>query len=305
MHRATSFIRSFSWLFGVVLMALTANANPISATGAAAIVSGDLESARAQALEQALRAAVRFAMKGLGAEQEGVDPRLDQAVYAQPSGFVARVTPKSESTEGNILTVAATVEVDQAALTAIVGPRRAAEGAKARPGKVLILCTERIGPSHVVAWSDFVWSHGSKTTVLKIEDSPGTVDAVIAEGFTNAGFDPVDPAVLKGKIAAPSSVTVVDLGNQTATSYAKASDADYVVLVKASAKAVAPQALVAGQMVSGQAILTAKLLRASDGKLMGVATTHGAQVHIEPDTACVGALEQAAREAVTTLVSKF
>jgi hypothetical protein len=173
--------------------------------------------------------------------------------------------------------------------------------------RVLILATEQLGPHRVFGWTDLVWGPGvihTKTTVVREVTEMGGVEAALAEGFSGAGFDVIDPQVLRGKLSPRPAFEVLDLSLGQAEAIAKRSDADFVVIAKGTAQ-LAYHASLGGQMQSGQGNVVARLVRVRDGKVVASTTQHAAQVHIDADTARLNAIDEAARMAAEALTRKL
>lgn len=264
---------------------------------------------RAQAVDMALR----HALEQVAGRREGDDPGLDRMLYQRASTFVRRSTVTSEERDGNIVNVEVLAEVDGDAVAATVGarprPRDAKVTAREVPAnaRVLVLATEQLGPHRLFGWTNFVWGAqglASKTTVVREVNDMGSVEATLSDGFRNAGFQVIDPAVLRGKLAPKPLFENVELSASEARSIASKSDADIVIIAKGVAK-LAATTLLEGEMQSGQANLVARVVRVSDGKVLGATTQHAAQVHIDADTARLQALSEAARLAATDLTHKL
>jgi hypothetical protein len=306
----------FAFCIACALPAL-AKKTTLSASGQA-VVAGNREVARAQAINSALRRAVGDVVAQLGGPAEGDDAAIDRNVYQRAAAYIPSSTVVTENQDGTIYSVEVTVDVDRDAVLAALGGRRGARqvraqyanGSDAVAGKrVLILATEQLGPNHLIAWTDYVWHWGvggsAKTTVMQEDNTMGGIEAVMSDGFTNAGFHVVDPQVLKGKLAPKPAFRVLDLSTDVARNVAEKSDADLVVVVKGVAKDAYHETLAAGGMHSGQANVVARLVRVKDGKVLASSTQHAAQVHIDLDTARLNALNEAARLAAAELTQKI
>jgi tetratricopeptide (TPR) repeat protein len=172
--------------------------------------------------------------------------------------------------------------------------------------RMLVLATEQNGPNQMRGWTDVVWGPGGgsrSTTVVRNVTEIGGIEATLSDELGNAGFDIIDPSVLRGRLMPRAAVEAVNLGAADARSVALRSDADVVVIVKGVAQASTQPTL--GSMYSGQANLTARAVRVSDGKVLAAATQHAAQVHIDADTARQNALIEGARMIARTLAQKL
>jgi hypothetical protein len=312
----------------VAVVALTAsNAEARRTTVTAkgqSVVAGNKAMARANAINAALRHAVEQAAQSLGGPAEGDDSAIDKAVYARAAAFVPHSTVNDESIDGTVMEVEVTADIDLEGLQTALGGKRGsavvrtrASGGDGPTGKrVLILATEQLGPHQVFGWTDYVWSasvghHGasfagsSHTTMVKVNTEMGGIEAVMADGFSGAGFSVIDVNVLKGKLAPKAAMEVLDLSPAASRSIADKADADLVVVVKGVAKDAYHETIAASGMHSGQANVVARLIRVRDGKVLASSTQHAAQIHIDLDTARLNALNEAARMAAQELTRKI
>ncbi|HEX6836309.1 MAG TPA: flagellar assembly protein T N-terminal domain-containing protein, partial [Polyangia bacterium] len=301
------------------LLAVRAEARraTVSAEGHAVIVGGNRAVARSQAIAGALRAAVAQVAGTLGAAGDGDDTATDHTVYDRAAAFVPRSTVVSEDVDGNIFQVQISADIDVDALRVAIGDRHGAAAARATGGgagekldgkRVLILATEQLGPHRVFGWTDLVWTPGvirTKTTVVREVNEMGGIEATLAEVFGGAGFQVVDPQVLRGKLAPKPAFEVLDLSAGAAQQIAQKSDADYVVIAKGTAQLAYHADLAGAGMQSGQGNVVARLVRVRDGKVVGSTTQHAAEVHIDADTARLNAINSAARLAAETLTRKL
>ena len=300
----------------VVSFAVRAEARRTTVTAKGqSVIAGSQALARAQAINSALRNAVGEVAGTLGAPAEGDDGVTDKAVYARAAAFVPHSTVLNQDVDGNVLEVEVSVEVDVDALQVALGGKRGAVQAQKRGGsselggkRVLILATEQLGPHQIFGWTDHVWGWGygsSKTTMVKVNDEMGSIEATFADGFSGAGFHVIDANVLKGKLAPKPAFEVLDLSPNAGRSIAEKSDADFVVIAKGVAQNAYHSDIAAGGMFSGQANVVARLVRVKDGKVMASSTQHAAQIHIDEKTARLNALNEAARLAAAELTKKI
>lgn len=298
-------------ILAVAAPALARN-RQVAASGQA-VVAGPPAQARANAVHSALKRAVEEVAVSLGAPREGESGPLDRALYDRAYAFVRGSVVTNENVDGTIMTVDVNADVDadsvqQAMAQAGVqagARRRAASPSESAGGKrVLVLATEQLGPHQIFGWTDVVWGPGglaTKTTAFRVDSSMGSMESTFADGLSGAGFDVIDPHVLRGHLAPRPALEVLDLSAGEARQIAQKSDADLVVV----AKGVAMIGAGVGEMVSGQANVVARLIRIRDGKVLASTTQHAAQVHIDSNTARLSALDAATRQAADELVKKL
>jgi hypothetical protein len=168
--------------------------------------------------------------------------------------------------------------------------------------RVLVLVTEMNGPQVVHAWTDHVWTPtgGShSTTAVRLANELNVIETTLSDKLTEAGFRVVDVSVLQGKLGAPGRFEKI-LSDDAARSIGKSANVDLVLVAKGSAQTSRSVA----NMLSGQANLSARLIRLADGTVLASSTQHAAQVHIDPDTARNNALTEAAKLTAPELIRK-
>ena len=119
-------------------------------------------------------------------------------------------------------------------------------------------------------------------------------EAVIAQKLIEAGYEVVDPASVAKVIRQDKAFRVVNIPEAQAVTLAKAGGAGYIV----AGKAVASQGQNVPQsnMRSYYAVITAKLIRAKDGKVIAYLTEQGSSAHMEAVAGGTEALNAAAQK---------
>jgi hypothetical protein len=174
--------------------------------------------------------------------------------------------------------------------------------------RVLLLVTEQNGNDVVYAWADVVWSpfgfgvHAGTPEVRQVNEL-GVIEATLSDKLSDAGFSVVDANVLKGRMGPPARYEKI-LGDDEARTVALHSTADLVLVVKGVGRITPAPALAGSGMLSGQANVTARLIRVADGVVIGADVEHAAQVHIDADTARANALTEASKMVAAKLVAK-
>ena len=288
----------------------------VAAEGHAAVVGGDRPLARAHAVAAALRTAVAQVAGAMGAAADGEDDATDRAVYDRAAAFVPRSTVVSEDVDGNIYTVQISADVDLDALRAALRASGRPSTVEGRPlgtekkagRRVLVLATEQLGPRRVFGWTDLVWTPGvirTKTTVVREVNELGGIEATMSDVLAGAGYEVVDPQVLRGKLAPKPAFEVLDLSAGEGRAIAQKSDADYVVIARGTARLAAQADLAGAGLKSGQGNVVARLVRVRDGRVLASTTQHAAEVHLDADTARLDAINGAARLAAEALTRKL
>lgn len=310
---------TFLLLLASLLIAPSAGARStmVTATGQGVILKGNTQAAEAQATASAYRNALEQVAASLGGPKEGEDASLDETLYDHAAAFVINSSLQNRRVDGNILFLELNVEVSTDAIREALGGRRSSSAPEslgtaaklsAMDGKrILILVSEQLGPQRIISWRNSVFTPhfvASKTTMMRQVTELGGMEAAFSDGFNGAGFKVIDPHVLSGKLSPKPAFQVLDLSNNTSRSIAQKSNADLVVVAKGVAQ-INRGAQLGGGMLSGQANVVARLIRVRDGKVLATATQHAAQVHIDSDTAMLGAVSEAARLAAGELIQKI
>jgi hypothetical protein len=174
--------------------------------------------------------------------------------------------------------------------------------------RVLLLITEQNGADIVHSWTHvvftpFVIGIQTGTPQFRSVNELGVIEATLSEQMTNAGFSVMDANVLKGRMGPPARYEAI-LGDDDARTVALHSCADLVLVARGVGRVAPGPALAGSGMLSGQANVTARLVRVADGVVIGSAAEHAAQVHIDADTARMNALGEAAKMVANKLAAK-
>lgn len=230
----------------------------------------------------------KLAIRGEIAQLDDLTKRAAKVKVTPPIG---RSGPPTIETVQDTSGVAAPQAVD----TSPLGSKR-----------VLLLITELNGTQVVRAWTDGVWSlagGSAHTTVVRQVNELGVLESTLSDKLTENGFNVVDANVLKGRMAPPARFEAV-LGNDDAREVALHSCADLVMVVKGEAHVMQAPVVAGSGMLSGQANVTARLIRVSDGTVIASTTEHAAQVHIDGETARTNALDAAAKMVAAKITAK-
>ncbi len=137
-------------------------------------------------------------------------------------------------------------------------------------------------PRMVIAVTENI--EGEKGTMV-VETEIGRI--MQSKGFTVVSGDQI--AVVKNRNEVLAGLAA---GDKAAAAVGAEFDAEIIITGSADAKSVSSKML--GNMKSGQANISARVLLADDGRILAQETFHGAKIHIDPSTACVLSLKDAA-----------
>jgi hypothetical protein len=276
--------------------------------GSAVVVGGDKNAAIEKATVSGEVHAVAEALKKIGGSPDEAQALVDEHC----AELIKSSQVSHDIMDGNILTVRVTATIDLAALKRLASASGAVPAKAQLTGKkVLILATEQLGPHDIVGWTDYAFSIGpgsasasSKTHLLQLVDESGSLEASISSAFAEAGFEVIDPKVLRGRLQKPG-LEVVDLTAPQAQAIAEKGDADLVIIAKGRADLMYHPALAEAGMQSGSGNVVARVIRVKDGKVLSTSTQQAAKVHLDIQTARILALNEAAKLASAELLRKL
>jgi hypothetical protein len=159
------------------------------------------------------------------------------------------------------------------------------------PRTMIMIAEQNIGQE----WHAWWWGHSDQTDM-------GVVENEFIDVFTQKGFEFIDHATAAKEIRVTAAYKIQDLTAAQARTLGNQADAEVVIVGKALSKLYGE---VGGGMKSVQADLTAKAVRTDTGQIIAAVTTHGAGVHITPETAGITAIRKAASEAAEELMGKI
>lgn len=130
-----------------------------------------------------------------------------------------------------------------------------------------------------------------------------TAESALAQKLIDQGYTVLDPRKVSRVIRQDKAFRVVDLSEATSVKLGNLSKADYVVLGKALASSGGnvPQS----NMRSCFANITAKLIRAKDGRVIAYLEAAGSSVHMDPVTGGKEALFNAGEDLAAKLVDRM
>jgi hypothetical protein len=134
------------------------------------------------------------------------------------------------------------------------------------------------------------------------EGGTHAADTVIVEFLQNKGFDIVDvaqraarmgaDAALKEQISQENSAAAAQLGSQNG--------AEYIIVGQVVQSVVENPTLARSGLISGQAVISAKVINCSNAQVMVSQSARGAAVHISKQVAAIEATKKAARQLMET-----
>jgi hypothetical protein len=266
----------------------------VTAEGVAVIQGNARDLARDAALEDAQKRAVEQAIGILIDSQTQVEnyQLISDKILSQTKGYITRYNVASEGVDSGLLRVRINAEVSLGKLTDDLSGIGILLGQMHKPRTMILIAEQNIGHEWYAWW----WGHHGQQTDM------GVVENTFMDVFTQKGFEFIDHAAAAQEIKVTSAYRIQDLSAVQAKTLGNQADAEVVIVGKALAKLYGD---IGGGMKSVQADLSAKAIRTDTGQVIAAVTTHGAAVHITPETAGIDALRKASQTAADQMLEKI
>jgi len=153
------------------------------------------------------------------------------------------------------------------------------------------------------------WLKKPRFMVVLDEDNMGDKSSIVAANEINKvlkdkGFDVVSAEQTKAILSQREAQSAINGDASAAASIAGQYQAEIIVTGRARATKAEGTTKMLGGMTSGQAVISASIIRADNGQILATSTAEGKKVHIAPETAGAEALKQAADNLANTLVAE-
>ncbi len=265
----------------------------VIAKGVGAIIGGDEAKARDDALDNALRAAVEQVVGTMVQSETLVKNYMlvEDNIYRQSRGYVQKYEIIGENRRGdNILEVTIRAVVKKGDLKSDLEAIGVLMARKGKPRLMVIVDEKNMGNPY---WG---WS-------VDMNTSENAIMSVLME----KGFPFVDRAVAVHKIKKDAVVAALNGDEAAARMIATQAGAEILIIGKAFSKAASgsPAVLRQAGMVSCQATINLRAVRADDGSVLATAMKQAAAAHIDQLTGGTMALERAAKAAAEELGDKI
>jgi hypothetical protein len=275
-------------------LALAQETRSVSAEGVAAIQGNAKDIARDQAIEDAQKRAVEQAIGILIDSQTQVEnyQLISDRILSQTKGYITRYSIAKESVDSGLLRVLINAEVSLGKLTDDLSGIGILLGQMHKPRTMIMIAEQNIGHEWYAWW----WGHQGQQMDM------GVVENTVIDVFTQKGFEFIDHDAAERNIKVSSAYKIQDLTVEQARTLGNQADAEVVIVGKAVSKLYGD---IGGGMKSAQADLSMRAIRTDTGQVLASATTHGAAVHITPETAGTDALKKAATTASEQMAEKI
>ena len=265
----------------------------ITSEGISTIRAGDLDHARKNALDDALRKAaeqgIRTAVASISPDAS--EPVLPERILNETRGYVRSYKIIGERSEGNLLRLTVSAEVAIGNLNQDLAAIGILLEQKHNPRVMVLIAEKNVSQDHYA----LSWKDPSPDENLSVAENT-LMNKLSEKGFVLVDISGISRAIHQLEKNGPS-FSSADLSMNQARAIGKKLDAEVVIIGKAKAsKAGSFKNMRDLKMVSVQARLSARALRTDTGEVIASATTVQPAIHINEDTAGVKALEKAASQ---------
>ena len=265
----------------------------VIAKGVGAIIGGDEAKARDDALDNALRAAVEQVVGTMVQSEVLVKNYMlvEDNIYRQSRGYVQKYEIISENRRGdNILEVTIRAVVKRGDLKGDLEAIGVLMARKGKPRLMVIVDEKNMGNPY---WG---WSVDMNTS-----------ENAIMSALMEKGFPFVDRAIAMRKVKKDAVMAALNGDETAARLIATQAGAEILIIGKAFSKAASggPAVLRQSGMVSCQATINLRAVRADDGSILATSMKQAAAAHIDQLTGGTMALERAAKAAAEELGDKI
>jgi hypothetical protein len=266
----------------------------VIARGIGAVIAGDVAKAEDDAIANALRNAVEQVI-GTMVESEVLIRNyqtIEDRIYSYSKGYVEQYQILSKSQRGEtIYEVTIKAVVKSGSIKDNLEALGLLMSRKGKPRLMVIVDEKNMDYHHYYGWS------------IDMNTSENEVMNVLLE----KGFPFVDRDVAMQKLQKDMVVAALEGDEAAAQSIANQSGAEVLLIGKAVSKAASggPSVLAQAGMVSCQATLNLRALRADDGTILATTSQQSAAAHIDQLTGGTQALQKAAQTAAEDLSAKI
>lgn len=297
MTRITKILTLLWILFGSAALPAQTGAGQeeqeVVAKGLGAIIGGDQAKAADDALASALRSAVEQVVGTMVQSNVLVENYqvVEDQIYSRTQGYVKSYQVLSQTPRDNtIMEVTVRAIVKKSNLENDLNAIGLLIQQKNKP-RIMVLVDEKNMDSH------YYYDHYDLNTTAN----------QLTNKFLEKGFTFVDKEVVLRKLQRESVQAALDGDTRSAESIARESGAEVLIMGKAVAKEASggPAVLRQSGMVSCQATLNLRAVRADDGTIIAVTSQQAPAVHVDNVTGGTQALTKAADLAANDLTTKI
>ena len=286
-------------LFAIILLPLTGWASggeglqTVTSEGVGIVVDGDRATARDQAIGDALRNAVKEAVRTIVSPEKTseISTTLNDTIYAQSDGYVQNYKILSENQTPNLHTVVIQAAIEMGILEKDLEVHGIIPRQASQQGILLLIAEKPIDKEKYSYW----WGaqRGDETISMIAEKT-------ILDQLSKNGFFLLDSKALGKRLQIPFYFQVPDLSDQEAIALGRQAGAEIVIVGSVTAKAMGP--IGGTPMMSAQADMFLRAIQTETGKILSWAREQAAAFHVDEITAGSESIQKASTRIVKRLV---
>ncbi len=268
----------------------------VTVEGFGAVVNGNVELAKKEATEDALRRALEMVMGAMVSAETVVEnyQLVSDKIISKVNGYIKSYKVLDAKESQGVVTVKVEAVVKESDLKNDLELLQTTLERMNYPRVVIMMAEQNVGMTVFSFW----WGGAAAQAV---QTDIGSAEQALTSALLEKNFRIVDRNALAAGVKVKPAYQVVDISNQDILEMTKTLDADIVIAGKAMARSVG--SIAGSQMTSTQANVTMRAINLKDGKVLGSAAAQAAQAHIDPVTGGTMAIEKAAKEASKKLVA--
>ena len=286
------FFRAFLMLMLFSLLAPAAMAQEsqtVEAEGVARIIKAQTDIARDKAIADAQRKAVEQAVGVLMSSESLVEnyELVSDRILTQSAGYIASYEIADERRDGDDYRVKIRAVIGMGNLQNDVQAIQHVIAQKGNPRMMFLVSEEIVG---------------LKTAGVGSADM-SQAEVILQQAFLDAGFEVIDAATVAQNVNAEMARNAIGGDTASAAAICQRFGADVVILTKASASSSGK--ILNSDMLSFQAVVTAKAVRADTAAVIASVTEQGKHAHIDGLAGGAAAIEKASRTLTAALIPKI
>jgi hypothetical protein len=259
----------------------------ITAEGVVAVTGENMAIAREKAIDDALRRAVEQAVGTLVSSDTMTSnfQLVHDKILAQTSGYVKNYQIIKEGRVGQEFRVTVMADVGRENLQRTLEALGLLHELKEKP-KVMVVIEEKVGGLFgTTAW-----------------ENVGQAESTMMERLMAAGFNVVDPAMVRANIPRDKALRLLEGDPKAAAATGLQYGAQVVITGRAFSKNAGAK-LLGTQMQSIQATLQARVVRSDDGRVISSRSEQGTKAHIDEMQGGALAIKEASEKLADALIN--
>ncbi|HSA33661.1 MAG TPA: hypothetical protein P5077_08050 [bacterium] len=286
----------FSCVMALMFGTAEASEKKVTVEGFGAVVNGNVELAKKEATEDALRRALEMVMGAVVSAETVVEnyQLVSDKIISKVNGYIKAYKVLESKEAQGVVTAKVEVTVKESDLKNDLELLQTTLERMNYPKVVVMMAEQNVGATVFSFW----WGGATAQTM---QSDIGAAEQALTAALLEKNFRIVDRNTLATGAKVKPAFQVVDISNQDVLQLTKGIDADIVIVGKAMARSLG--SIAGSTMTSNQANVTMRAINLKDGKVLGSSAGQAAQAHIDPVTGGTMAIDKAAKNASQKLVT--